>query len=67
MACFDVAMYPPFKACHDLTLSGPVEASHFSAIYVLPLANHEWPISVHLLCLSEMTLFVPSSCKPFQH
>ena len=32
-AHFSVAMHLPFKACPDLTLSGPLKASHFSAIY----------------------------------
>ena len=67
MARFSVAMYPPFKACHDLTLSDLVKASHFSAIYGLPWVSHEWPISAHPLCLAEMALFGPNSCKPFQH
>ena len=67
MAHFSVAMDPPFKACHDLTLSDQVKASHLSAIYGLPWVNHEWPISVHPLCLPEMALFGPNSCKPFQH
>ena len=32
MARFSVAIFLPFKACHEPAVNGPLQASHFSAI-----------------------------------